>query len=165
MRYPTCGRHLIAIVLLFAASACGNDYNGFNGPEGPPPLLRSACEDGGWIVPSMQGVADAVDAPLVLITSPRPAIPAELAESGTDAATTVQFVLSRSGRVEACTVVVLEETHASWTAAVLVVLPDLRTTPALVNDQPTRVLAQQRYSLKFEANRARISAVLSRPGA
>lgn len=149
----------LALALVVGTSGCGD---GATGPQGPAPLLRSACEAGGWTGPSPETMAgvpttDTVEVAPHMITAPAPQAPASLRVS---ASTTLQFILDQHGRVEACSVTVLEETNANWTSAVLTALPQLRTTPALINGQPVRVLAQQRYSYVVEATRRYVTAPL-----
>ena len=164
MRQVAWCRGLLALTLAVGASGCGD---GATDPQGPPPLLRSACEAGGWTAPStgsLPGVptTDTVEVAPQTITAPAPQAPPSLRVS---ASTTLQFILDEEGRVEACSVTVVAESNASWTAAVLTALPQLRTTPALINGQPVRVLAQQRYSFVFEATRRYSTATLRVLGA
>src|SRR6476469_9381176 len=145
MRQRSWFRRVLALTLAVGASGCGD---GSLGPQGRPPLLRSACEAGGWTAPSTGDLpgapaTDTVEVAPQTITAPVPVAPSSLRVS---ASTMLQFILDQHGRVEACSVTVVSETNASWTAAVLTALPQLRSTPALINGQPVRVLVQQRYS-------------------
>lgn len=82
--------------------------------------------------------------------NPQPEYPSSLRESGVTGRVIVQFVVSKSGRVEPGSIKVLESSNPAFAAAVKAVLPRHRFSPAKIGGTAVRQIVQQPFIFKLQ---------------
>lgn len=113
----------------------------FSFPECPPPVSA----DPGPVTVHMGDKPPRYDLPVLTTRSPTPDLPPEL-DPATPQRLVLSFILDTAGRVDLCTVTVLQHTDDAWTDAVAVVLPHIRYRPGRLGARPVRVEVQQAFT-------------------
>lgn len=78
-----------------------------------------------------------------------PVYPPKLLAVKLEGATSVQFVVDSTGRVDIRSLVIIESTHPDFTQAVRDVLPRMKYSPAKMGRQPVAQLVEQKFSFRI----------------
>jgi TonB family protein len=114
----------------------------FDHPGGVTPTAAAEAIPGGGVFPAIHVERTVVSR----ADNPPPEYPRTLRESNIEGEVLVRFVVDSTGRVEAESIVVLQEPHSLFGDAVRRWLPRTRYRPAEIGGQPVRQLVEQRIS-------------------
>lgn len=113
----------------------------FSGPECSPPVPA----DPGPVTVHMGDKPPHYDLPVLATRSPTPELPEDL-DPATPQRLVLSFTLDTAGRVDLCSVRVLQHTDDAWTDAVAMVLPHIRYRPGRLGSRVVRVEVQQAFT-------------------
>jgi TonB family protein len=114
----------------------------FDPPGGVTPTAAADGSPRGGVFPAVQVERTVVPR----ADNPPPEYPRTLRESNVEGEVLVRFVVDSTGRVEAESIVVLQQPHALFGDAVRRWLPRTRYRPAEIGGQPVRQLVEQRIA-------------------
>jgi TonB family protein len=96
--------------------------------------------------------------------SAAPSYPPEMLKKKLEGTVFVRYVVDTSGFADAASFEVLRSTHAEFTTAVRIALPDMRFNPARIGRRRVRQLVEQEFSFKITPDNTRVAADTARKG-
>lgn len=79
-----------------------------------------------------------------------PVYPPKLLDKHVEGGTVVRFIVDSAGHVDPATIIVIESTHAEFTAAVRDVLPRMKYQPARMGRRPVAQYVEQKFGFRIQ---------------
>jgi TonB family protein len=96
--------------------------------------------------------------------SAAPAYPPEMLKKKQEGTVFVRYVVDTTGLADAASFEVLRSTHAEFTEAVRMALPDMRFNPARIGRRRVRQLVEQEFSFRITPDNTRVSPDTTKKG-